>query len=262
MRPPPTSRAGAQRLLLLGGEAATLLLAFTILAASSLRRDVEAAWQRLSWYGARRWQLVLFSTGEAAAVAAVATLLGWLVGAAGAALIAGRAGSPAGDILRHSVVSGRGVFLAVALATAATLLLFGAMRSPALRLAGFSLSALDVAALGALLAIVIGLTRGHADAASLASGGGTGTFLLLLPALIAFVAAILTGEAITEVFIPEERVDLADRDRGVHDGLRLREPPGPADRLDRGRQVRRPHRGRSEPLRDPSSSRYRRHGSR
>ncbi len=201
-----TSRAGAQRLLLLGGEAATLLLAFTILAASSLRRDVEAAWQRLSWYGARRWQLVLFSTGEAAAVAAVATLLGWLVGATGAALIAGRAGSPAGDILRHSVVSGRGVVLAVALATAATLLLFGAMRSPALRLAGFSLSALDVAALGALLAIVVGLTRGHADAASLAAGGGTGTFLLLLPALIAFVAAILTARGLVPLLRAAERL--------------------------------------------------------
>src|SRR5881397_27493 len=62
--------ASGRRLLLLGGEAATLLLAFTILAASSLRRDVEAAWQRLSWFGASRWQLVLFSLAESAAVAA------------------------------------------------------------------------------------------------------------------------------------------------------------------------------------------------
>jgi hypothetical protein len=201
-----TSRAGARRLLLLGGEAATLLLAFTILAASSLRRDVAAAWQRLSWYGARRWQLVLFSLAESGAVAAAATLLGWATGAAGAAVIAGRAGSPAGDILRHSVASGRGAALALGLAASATLLLFGALRSPALRFGGLSLSALDVAALGALLAILLGLTRGRADAAELAGGGGTGTFLLLLPALIAFVAAIVAARGLVPLLRAAERL--------------------------------------------------------
>lgn len=201
-----TSRAGARRLLLLGGEAATLLLAFTILAASSLRRDVAAAWERLSWYGARRWQLVLFSLAESGAVAAAATLLGWAVGAAGAAVIAGRAGSPGGDILRHSVASGRGAALALGLAASATLLLFGALRSPALRLGGLSLSALDVAALGALLAILAGLTRGRADAADLATGGGTGTFLLLLPALIAFVAAIVAARGLVPLLRGAERL--------------------------------------------------------
>ncbi len=200
-----TSRAGARRLLLLGGEAATLLLAFTILAAASLRRDVDAAWQRLSWYGARRWQLVLFSLAEAAAVAAFATLLGWLVGAAGAAVIAGKAGSPAREILVHSVASGRGVLLALGLAAGATLLLFGALRAPALRLAGFSVSALDVAAIGALLAIVVGLTRGRADAAELANGGGTGAFLLLLPALIAFVAAVVAARGLVPLLRAAER---------------------------------------------------------
>lgn len=201
-----TSRAGARRLLLLGGEAATLLLAFTILAAASLRRDVEAAWQRLSWFGARRWQLVVFSLAESAAAAAVATLLGWLAGGVAAAVIARRAGSPPGDILRHSLGSGRGVLLAIAVAASATLLLFGALRSPAVRLAGLSLSALDVAALGALLAILIGLTRGEADAGALARGGGTGTFLLLLPALIAFVAAVVAARGLVPLLRAAERL--------------------------------------------------------
>ena len=184
-------KASARRLLLLGGEAATLLLAFTILAAASLRRDVEAAWRRLSWFGASRWQLVLFSLAESAAVAAAGTLAGWAVGGAIGAVVADRAGSPAGGILAHSLVSARGLAAGLALAAGATILLFGALRSGGVRLAGLSLSPIDVAALGALGTVLIGLMRGHADAAELAAGGGTGGFLILLPALIAFVAAVV-----------------------------------------------------------------------
>ena len=55
---------------------------------------------------------------------------------------------------------------------------------------------LDVAALGALAAIAIGFTRGHADATELASGSGTGGFLILVPALIAFVAAVVATRAL------------------------------------------------------------------
>jgi FtsX-like permease family protein len=191
-------RASARRLLLLGGEAATLLLAFTILAAASLRRDVDAAWRRLSWFGASRWQLVLFSLTESAVVAAAGTLAGWAAGGAIGAVVAREAGSPAGEILTHSLASTGGLAAGLALAAAATILLFGALRSPALQLAGLSLSAIDVAALGALGAIVIGLTRGNADAAELAAGGGTGGFLILLPALIAFVAAVVA----TRLLVP------------------------------------------------------------
>ena len=52
-----------RRLLLVGGEAAALLFAFAVLAARSMRRDLEAARRRLTWYGARRWQLGLL-TGD------------------------------------------------------------------------------------------------------------------------------------------------------------------------------------------------------
>jgi len=188
--------ASGRRLLLLGGEAATLLLAFTILAASSLRRDVEAAWRRLSWFGARRWQLVVLTGAEAGAVAVLATLAGWVAGGAIAVVVAGRAGSPAGEIVTHSVASGRGLAAALGLAALAALLLFGALRSPSLHVGGLSLSALDVAALGALAATVIGLSRGHADAGQLAAGGGTGGFLIALPALIAFVAAVVASRTL------------------------------------------------------------------
>src|SRR4029078_9278212 len=44
-----SSRVAASRLLLLGGETGALLLAFTVLAAAALRRDVAEARRRLSW---------------------------------------------------------------------------------------------------------------------------------------------------------------------------------------------------------------------
>src|SRR5215210_2364866 len=72
-------RVAGRRLLLIGGQAAALLLAFAVLAATGLRRDAEAQWRRLTWYGARRWQLVLGSATEAGVVAVLGALLGWLV---------------------------------------------------------------------------------------------------------------------------------------------------------------------------------------
>ena len=63
------SEVAGRRLLLVGGESAALLFAFAILAAVSMRRDTESARRRLTWFGARRWQLSLFTGTEAAAVA-------------------------------------------------------------------------------------------------------------------------------------------------------------------------------------------------
>ena len=56
-----------RRLLLVGGEAAALLFAFAVLAARTMRRDLEAARRRLTWYGARRWHLRLLTVTESAA---------------------------------------------------------------------------------------------------------------------------------------------------------------------------------------------------
>ena len=61
------AETGARRLLLVGGTAAALLLAFAVLAASSLRRDAEAAQRRLTWLGSRRWQLATVAAAESAA---------------------------------------------------------------------------------------------------------------------------------------------------------------------------------------------------
>jgi hypothetical protein len=201
-----TGRASARRLLLLGGEAAALLLAFMMLAASSLRRDAEAARRRLEWFGARRWQLALYSLGETGLVAAAATIVGWAAGAGIGLLAASAAGAPAVGVVRHSAASPGGIAAAFALAAAAALLLFAALRAPAARLGGTSVSAVDMAALGALLAVAVGLARGDADAAALAGGSGTGAFLLLLPALVTFVAAVACVRVLVPLLRGLERV--------------------------------------------------------
>ncbi len=107
------------RLLLVGGEGAALLLAFTILAARGMRRDLEAARRRLTWFGAQRWQLWLLGGIESAGGrrrrcrSRVARRRSrslrrspWL------------AGAPTVDVLGESVVSPVGLGLALATAVA------------------------------------------------------------------------------------------------------------------------------------------------
>ena len=68
-----TSTVAGRRLLLVGGEAAALLLAFAVLAARGMRRDLEASRRRLTWNGAGRGQLTLLTVVESAAVASPAS---------------------------------------------------------------------------------------------------------------------------------------------------------------------------------------------
>ena len=75
-----SAKVAGTRLLLVGGEGAALLLAFTILAARGMRRDLEAARRRLTWFGARRWQLWLLGGVESSAVAVAGVVLGWIWG--------------------------------------------------------------------------------------------------------------------------------------------------------------------------------------
>lgn len=192
-------RVAGRRLLLIGGEAAALLLAFAVLAATGLRRDTEAQWRRLTWAGARRWQLVVGSVAETGLVALAGALAGWALGSAIGALVANRAGVPTGAVLAHSVVSWRGVWLAATIAVAATLVVLLSLRG------GAAGRVVDVAALGALVAVVLALARGAADTSSLANERGTGAVLLLLPALIAFVAAVVWARILTPALRALER---------------------------------------------------------
>jgi hypothetical protein len=188
-----SSRAAARRLLLLGGEGGALLLAFTILAAAALRRDTTDARRRLTWFGARRWQVELFTLAESTALAALGTLVGWVLGGAVAAFVAERAGSPAADVVTHALLSTGGILSALGVALVAGLLLFATVRAPVVQVGRLALTPLDAAALGAVAIVLVGWARGSVDAQQLATSGGTSAYLLLVPALIVFAAAVLAA---------------------------------------------------------------------
>jgi hypothetical protein len=183
-----SANVAGTRLLLLGGEGAALLLAFTVLAARGMRRDLEAARRRLTWLGAQRWQLWLLSALESSAVAVVGVVLGWIAGTAVAGLVAGLAGAPVGDVLRESVLSPAGLGLAAATALLAAVLVWLTVSLPSRT--GARLGVLDLVAGAALLVTVVALVGGAADEERLASGQGTALLLLLLPGLVAIAAAL------------------------------------------------------------------------
>ena len=183
-----SATVAGRRLLLVGGEAAALLFAFAVLAARSMRRDLEAARRRLTWYGARRWQLRLLTVTESAIVAVTGAVIGWLVGVAVGALAASRAGAPVGAVLRESVLSPAGLAIAAGVIVLATLVVAVATSMPARDENRFGL--LDVAAIGSIALVVAALLGGAADQSRLAESQNAGLVLLLLPGLIAFAAAV------------------------------------------------------------------------
>src|SRR5688572_14936292 len=210
------SDVAGRRLLLVGGESAALLFAFAVLVAVSMRRDMEGARRRLTWFGARRWQLSLFTGAEAAAVALVGTAAGWALGTLAGVVLATRADMPAGDVLAHSTLSGTGLLAAAGVAAALALVLVAALRAKPVALGGRSFSALDVAALGALAVVALTLVRGDLSQEELAQESGSAVALVLLPGLVTFIAAVLSARLLRPALLLLERVS-----RGRSVSLRL-----------------------------------------
>lgn len=210
------SDVAGRRLLLVGGESAALLFAFAVLAAVAMRRDAEAARRRLTWFGARGWQLSLFTGAEALAIAAGGAVVGWALGTLAGALVARQAGAPAGDVLAHSTFSTTGLLTAAAVAAALALVIVAAIRARPIALGRRSFTALDAAALGALAIVALTILRGDLDQETLASESGTASALVLLPGLVTFVAAVACARLLRPALLLLER---ASRDRSV--SLRL-----------------------------------------
>ena len=191
-----TSRVAAERLLILGGDAAVLLLGFAVLASTRLRREHGNVRRRLTWSGASRSQMLIVAGAEVVCITAVASIAGWLAGTGAGALLARHLGSPGGLVVEHSVFTARSLWIGLALAvvTAATMLV--ALRADSIAFGGLRLTAADAAALGALAAVLLALARGKADTSSLSSSG-TGVLLLLLPALVLFVLAVAAARLLT-----------------------------------------------------------------
>jgi hypothetical protein len=202
-----SAHVAGRRLLLVGGEGAALLLAFTVLAARGMRRDLEEARRRLTWFGAQRWQLWLLTGIESAAVAAVGVLAGWLLGVAVAGVAARLAGAPAPGVLRESVLSpeGLGIALATALAAATLVWLTVSLRPRD----GTRFGIVDFVAVAAVLVTAVALVGGVADEDRLARGDSSALLLLLLPGLVAVAAAIVVAR-----FFPLLARSWSNRGRG------------------------------------------------
>ena len=67
------------------------------------------------------------------------------------------------------------------------------MRAPAVHLGRLAVTPLDAAALGAIAVVLVGWARGSVDSQQLTGGSGTSAFLLLVPALIVFAAAVVAA---------------------------------------------------------------------
>ena len=107
-----------------------------------MRRDLEAARRRLTWFGAQRWQLWLLGGVESERGCGCRVVLGWIVGIAVAGVVAGLAGAPVVDVLGESVLSPVGLGVAVAAAVVAAVLVFVTVSLP--QREGARIGALDL----------------------------------------------------------------------------------------------------------------------
>ena len=193
------------RMVLVGGTVSALLLGFALLAAAGLRRSFSSERRRLVQRGASRPQIWLAAFTEIGAI----TLAGWLVGialgAAAVGILADRLDVPAGATLRHALLEPWSLFVlvagwAVATALISAVTLAGDETGPRRRI-----RLLDVVAVGAVLAVVVGVTRGDLDSDTLASGGGDETLLLLLPGLVCLAGAVLAARLLAPLMRLAER---------------------------------------------------------
>jgi hypothetical protein len=199
------AQIAGRRLLLVGGQVVVLLLAFVLLAATRLRRGARASARRLDSFGATGTQTRLAALAEAALVVLPATMLGWGLGALAALALAKATDSPAGAVVSRSVASVTAVELMLTVAALGTLVLYLGSRAQAVAIGGLTITIADVAAAGALVAVLVAFAVGGTDAQSLASSEGTGIVLVLLPGLIALVAAVVIARVLQPVLRACER---------------------------------------------------------
>jgi hypothetical protein len=191
-------RTARERLLLVAGEAAALIVAFAAFATAARRRETLLAEDQLETLGASRTQVALARATETAApsLAGAGVAVGGLVLAA--ELVARSRGLPSGFV---SAALPLGTILTiVAVAAAAAALLAGTAGHA--RASRRGVGALELAALAALGIVVWqSATTGGLDPDQVAREGAD-PVLVLLPALAFFV----TGVALMRVLPPALRL--------------------------------------------------------
>jgi hypothetical protein len=145
--------AAPRRLLLTGGGALAALALFVVLAVGGLRLDVDGELRRLRAAGARTGQCLTFVVQEAALLCSVALLLGAVIAVAAAAVLADAAGLPAGDVLKHSLISPTGAAALLAGWICATALVAVLLLARGGRIG-------DLLAVAAAAALALALSRG------------------------------------------------------------------------------------------------------
>jgi hypothetical protein len=197
-------RIAARRLVLVGGETSALLLGFAIIAAIGLRRGLASERRRLLARGARRWQAWLTLGAEVGAMTLVGALAGVAIGAAIVALIAGGAGQPAGAILGHALLVPWTLAALLGGVVGVTVVLAATTLTRDDDSTRRRVQLVDVAALGAAVTIVVGLSRGALDPGSVTNGNTV--LLLILPALVCFVVAVVLARLLGPAMRAGERL--------------------------------------------------------
>jgi hypothetical protein len=182
-------RVASRRLMLVGGETSTLLLGFAIIAAIGLRRGLGAERRRLLARGARRWQALLALGGEVGTMTLVGAILGALLGAGVVALIAAAAGQPVGSILGHALLGPWTIAAFLGGIVGVTLVLGATTLTRDDDSERRRVQLVDVAAVGAAVTVAVALSRGALDPGSVTNGNTV--LLLILPALVCFVVAVI-----------------------------------------------------------------------
>src|SRR5205823_12132983 len=150
-------------------------------------------------------QALLAVGAEIGAMTLAGGALGSLGGVAAVVIVSQKTGLPAGAVLRHGPASASGALFVLLLWAAATALLFAvSVRQPESS-GGRRVQILDVLGLAAAGAVAIGVARGALDAGRLAAGNDV-TFLLLLPGLVGFAAAVVAARLLGPLMRTAERL--------------------------------------------------------
>ncbi len=200
----------AERMVLVGGSAAALLLGFAMVAAIGLRRGLAAERRRLLRRGATRAQVWIALFAEVGAVTAVGWFVGIVVGALAIAALATGLDVPVGGVIDHSLLEPRalGVLLLAVVLAAAVVVAVVAREGG--QDSGRRIRPLDVAALGAVLAVAVGLARGSLGSEATASRGDR-ALLVVVPVLVCFAAAVAAARALGPLMVFAERVSRRGR---------------------------------------------------
>ncbi|MGH3136222.1 MAG: FtsX-like permease family protein [Gaiellaceae bacterium] len=202
--------AYGERMVLVGGSAAALLLGFAMVAAIGLRRGLAAERRRLLRRGATRTQVWIALLAEVGAITAAGWLVGIVVGALAIAVLAAGLDVPVGGVLDHSLFEPQALAVIMVAWVLAAAVVVAVVATEGERAHGRRIRLLDVAALGAALAVVVGLARGSLGAEA-AETRGDRAFLIVLPSLVCFVAAVAAARALGPLMAFAERASRRGR---------------------------------------------------